>query len=52
VTLVEETVKSTFIHRLFELKCDGGKASCDHFQCVLTLLQHVLFWCDVVVMWL
>ena len=34
MTLVEETVKSTFIHRLFELKCDGGKANCDHFQWV------------------
>lgn len=30
--LLEETVKSTFIHRLFELKCDGGKTCIDHFQ--------------------
>jgi len=32
VSLLEETVKSTFIHRLFEVKCDGGKMCMDHFQ--------------------
>eukprot|EP00037_Helgoeca_nana_P025209 m.273273 g.273273 ORF g.273273 m.273273 type:complete len:710 (-) comp26882_c1_seq1:256-2385(-) len=32
VGLLEETVKSTFIHRLFEIKCDGGKFCLDHFQ--------------------